>query len=114
VLFQADADLNLTILLAVLRREPAIDFQTAEMLGLQGRSDSEVLALAADRQRLLVTHDHKRMPSHFAEFVTRRSSSGVLLVPQHLAVSVVVEDLLLIWGASEAEEWINRICYLPI
>jgi len=27
---------------------------------------------------------------------------------------VVVEDLLLIWSATEAEEWINRICFLPL
>lgn len=29
VRFQADADLNQTIVLALLRREPVIDFQTA-------------------------------------------------------------------------------------
>ncbi len=37
--FQADADFNEIILRATLRREPALDFQTAEDAGLRGLSD---------------------------------------------------------------------------
>ncbi len=37
-----------------------------------------------------------------------------VVVPQHLPISVVVDELLLIWGATEREEWINLICYLPL
>jgi len=37
--FQADADLNQIILLATVRREPSIDFQTAEAAGLAHRRD---------------------------------------------------------------------------
>lgn len=33
VRFQADADLNMAIVSAVLRREPAVDFQTAMTAG---------------------------------------------------------------------------------
>ncbi|MCX7014483.1 MAG: DUF5615 family PIN-like protein [Candidatus Sumerlaeota bacterium] len=114
VRFQADADLNLIIVLAAVRREPAIDFQTALAAGLVGRPDLEVLAAAAGEGRALVTHDHKTMPDHFAEFIAKENSPGLLVVPQHLPVSVAVEDLLGIWGATEAEEWVNRICYLPL
>lgn len=45
--FQADADLNQIILLATIRREPAIDFQTAIAAGLARLKDREVLAMAA-------------------------------------------------------------------
>jgi hypothetical protein len=54
------------------------------------------------------------MPKHFAEFIESHDSAGVILVPQHLPVAAAVDDLLLIWTVTEAEEWINRICYLPI
>lgn len=54
------------------------------------------------------------MPRHFGQFVSQHVSSGVLIVPQRLPVSVVVEELLMIWGASEAGEWTNRITYLPL
>ena len=114
VRYQADADLNLAIVLAVVRREPIIDFQTANAAGLAGMPDPKVLAVAAAEGRILVTHDHKTMPRHFANFLTDQTSSGLLVVPKHIPRSVVVEDLLLIWAASDASEWINRICYLPL
>ena len=112
--FQADADLNQIILLATVRREPSIDFQTAEAAGLVRRRDSAVLTMAAREGRMLVTHDQKTMPRHFAEFITTETSPGLLVVPQHLAVAAVTEDLLLIWFSTEAEEWINRISFLPL
>ena len=59
-------------------------------------------------------HDHQTMPRHFAEFVVLNTSPGVLLIPQHLSIAAAAEDLLLIWNATEGEEWINRICYLPL
>jgi hypothetical protein len=112
--FQADADFNQVILLAAIRREPALDFQTASVGGTLGLTDPEVLARAADEGRVLVTHDRRTMPRHFSEFVIHRSSAGLLVVPQSLAIGAVVEDLLLINAATEAEEWINRLAFLPI
>jgi hypothetical protein len=112
--FQADADLNQTIVLATLRHEPGIDFQTATMAGLPGLSDSEVLELAAKAGRILVTHDLKTMPRHFGELLLRSHSPGVLLVPQHLPVSAVAEELILIWSVTEASEWADRLVCLPL
>lgn len=114
VRFQADADLNHTIVLATVRREPGIDFQTAVTAGLPGVDDPEVLAMAAQNGRVLITHDRKTMPRHFAEFITRETSSGLLVIPQSLSVAAAVEDLILIWSATEAEEWVNRIGILPL
>ncbi len=112
--FQADADLRLAILTAVLRREPAIDFQSAEGAALGGLGDAEVLLKAAREGRLLVTHDARTMPRHFAEFVITRPSPGLIVIPQTLPTHAAVEDLLLIWSTSETSEWINRICRLPL
>lgn len=49
VRFLADADLNRAILSGALRREPSLDFLTAQAAGLRGMNDPEVLALAAER-----------------------------------------------------------------
>ncbi|HMF57015.1 MAG TPA: DUF5615 family PIN-like protein [Pyrinomonadaceae bacterium] len=114
VRFQADADLNQTIVLALLRREPGIDFQTALAARLAGLDDPTILALAAHEERVLVTHDQSTMPEHFSQFISSHTSSGLLIIPQHLAPSIAVEELLLVWIASEAEEWLNRIAYLPL
>ena len=112
--FQADADFNQTILLAAIRREPSVDFQTATAGGLLGLADPEVLAKAANEGRLLVTHDQRTMPRHFAEFITQQTSAGLLVVRQSLPIAAVVDDLLLIHAATEAEEWINRLGFLPL
>jgi hypothetical protein len=114
VRFQADADLNEILVRATLRREPGIDFQTSQKVHLAGLSDLDVLTLASRSGRLLVTHDRKTMPHHFAEFIARQSSAGVLIIPQNLPIMQVVEELILIWSATEAEEWINRIFLLPL
>lgn len=112
--YQADADLNQIIIKATLRLEPTIDFQTAHAVGLAGLDDREVLKLAAEQGRVLVSHDRKTMPIYFGEFVQSENCPGLLIVSQKQPISLVAEDLLLIWLASEPEEWVNRMRSLPI
>ena len=112
--FQADADLNQVIVSAVMRRVPAVDFRTATSAGLAGLSDLDVLAIAARDARVLVTHDQSTMPGHFGHFVQMQQSPGLIVVPQHLGIGEVAEDLILIWTAAAPEEWTNRIVFLPI
>jgi predicted nuclease of predicted toxin-antitoxin system len=112
--YQADADLNEMIIKAIKRQAPMIDFQTAHAAGLEGGGDKEVLRIAAREGRILVTHDRKTMPYHFAELVMEQSSAGVVIVSQHMAVGEAAEELILMWTASEAEEWINSISSIPL
>ena len=112
--FQADADLYVEIVAGVLRREPGIDFQTADEARLRGLLDPEVLALAAQENRILVTHDRRTMPRHFADYLLHHSSSGVFIIAQNMNVRVAIEELLLIWTASESEEWRNLIVEIPL
>ena len=112
--FQADADLNQVIVRAVVRREPSLDFRTATRAELAGLDDSAVLALAAREGRVLVSHDKKTLPYHFADFTLRQKSAGLILLPQSLPIVRAAEDLVLVWSATEAEEWENRIAYLPL
>jgi Domain of unknown function (DUF5615) len=114
VRFLADADLNKAILNGLLRREPSVDFLEAHAARLHGKKDPEVLALAAGDRRVLVSHDVGTMPSHFRAFRDGgRWSAGVFPVPQTLDVGTAIEELLLVWLASEASEWENRLDWLP-
>ena len=91
-----------------------MDFLSANEAGLEGVSDLDVLAIAAGQNRILVTHDLKTMPRHFGEFLlTGQSCSGVFLVSQYEAIGDVINALVLIWAASDAEEWKNRIVKIP-
>jgi hypothetical protein len=111
----ADADLNKAIVSGVLRCEPSIDFLTSHAAGLYRLSDREVLALVAEQRRVLVSHDVNTLPGHFRFFRNAgRNSSGVFLVSQSLAVNAAIDELRLVWMASEAREWENRLVWLPI
>lgn len=113
--FQADNDLRVSIRTGVLRREPSIDFQGAQAVSLDSVPDPEVLRLATAQGRILISHDENSMPGHFREFLARGNSSpGLLMVPQGAPVGAVIESILLIWIASEADEWTDRIVWLPL
>ncbi len=112
--FQADENLDQAIVDGVLRREAAIDFRTSREAGLLGATDHVLLQKCALENRLLVSHDIKTMPGHFAHFIPRQSSPGVLLIPQKVGVRLAIESLLMIWNSYDGSEWQNRICYLPL
>jgi hypothetical protein len=95
--FRADADFNHAIVKGCRRHEPAIDFLSANEAKLQGVPDPDVLALAAEKDRILVTHDRQTMPWHFAEFLmSGHSSPGLFLVSQQAPLGEVIDALLLI------------------
>ena len=112
--FLADADLKRAIISGVKRREPAVDFQTAQAAALEKLDDPDVLAIAAREGRILVSHDFGTMPRHFQDFVSRQESPGVFLISQKTAMGVAVEALLLIWMASDHAERLNQLTYLPL
>jgi hypothetical protein len=112
--FQADADFNEDIVAGILRREPRVDFQTAGEAGLRGVDDLQALAMAARDGRVLVSHDRKTMPRHFAEFLRSSTSPGLFIVSQKTDLLSAIEALLYVWAASEAEEWVNTVCTIPL
>ena len=112
--FQADADLNEEIVLGVIRHEPGIAFQTATEARLRGLPDSEVLARAAQENRVLISHDRRTMPVHFATFIQNHVSPGVFLIAQNASVRTAIYELSWVWVCSESEEWTNRIVDLPL
>ncbi|QMS90427.1 DUF5615 family PIN-like protein [Nostoc edaphicum CCNP1411] len=112
--YQADADLKQAIVTGVLRQERWIDFQTAKAAGLKGVKDSEVLAIAAQQERILVSHDLKTMPSEFRKFIRSNYSPGLIIVPQKLPVEVAIKELLMIWEIYSAEELVDLILIRPI
>jgi len=54
------------------------------------------------------------MPRHFGKFLLRHSSPGVILISQNLAIGKAIDELFIIWLASEHDEWQNRIIDLPL
>lgn len=79
-----------------------------------GAEDATVLPIAAESGRILVSHDRKTMPGHLARFVESHPSPGVILVSRDLDIGAAIDDLLIIWAASDADEWRNQIGFIPL
>jgi hypothetical protein len=114
VRFLADANLDQDIVAGLLRREPNIDFALAQGIIPERTKDSQVLGIAAGLGRILVTHDIRTMPRHFAEFTMARDSTGLILVPKSMPVGQAIDEILLIWHISEPDEWLNLFRRLPL
>jgi hypothetical protein len=41
-------------------------------------------------------------------------SAGVILLREAIPIATAIEELVLIWSASEAEEWIGRLAWIPL
>ena len=68
VRYQADAGLDGRIVRGLRRIAPEIDIRTAADANLAGLKDPEVLRIAADSERILVSQDRRTMPAQFARF----------------------------------------------
>jgi hypothetical protein len=112
--YLADEDLRHAIVLATRRLEPSVHFITVVEAGLSAASDDKVLDFAFKNQLIVVSHDVNTMPAA-AEARKNAGSgmAGLFLVPQIRQNPPVAETLVLVWSASQAEEWAGRIVYLP-
>ncbi len=116
--FQADADLDPDIWRGLCRREPGIDMEghiIGGHLGVipDGTSDPEVLKLAGDAGRVLISADVTTMPTHFEQFVERADSPGLILVPSSRSLSGIIEGLLLVWREWTPDQLRNQAWWLP-
>ena len=112
--FQADNDLKFGIVKAVRRREPTIDFVSAQEAGLDGLPDPELLDCAAREGRVVVSHDRRTMIDHFRDhLVAGKSSPGLLIVSQGAVIGDVVEALVYGWALSDQGDLRDQAYYLP-
>jgi hypothetical protein len=113
--FLADHDLNEHIVAGVLRQEPTVEFLRVRDIGMSERSDDEILEYATREALLVVSHDVNTMPAAaYARAAAGDSFPGLFMVQQMLPIKPVIENLVLIWSASELEEWQDQVVYLPL
>ena len=54
------------------------------------------------------------MPRHFGDFLKANGQcAGFFLAKQRAPLADVIEALMLVWAASAADEWKNRIVEIP-
>ena len=110
-----DQDLDRVILRGLLLRIPKLDAITAHQVGLSDASDPELLAWAAQQERIIVTHDRRTMPYHASSRIAMAEKvAGVIVVSRQLPISQVINELEIIVACSDMVEWENIIKHLPL
>ncbi|HXG68078.1 MAG TPA: DUF5615 family PIN-like protein [Blastocatellia bacterium] len=92
-----------------------VDVVTAQEDGTGEFEDTDLLDRATILGRVLFTQDD----DFLAEAVRRQQSgetfAGVIYAHQlNITVGECIDDLELIAQASDPEEWVNRLAYLPL
>ena len=101
----------------LLHREPGMQVMVVGEPGAPPLSapDPDLLAWVEEHGYLLVTRNRASMPMHLRNHLAAgRHIPGLLVVPQRMAPWQVSEELLLLWGASQPDEYRDQIVYLPL
>ena len=116
VRFLGDEHIPPSLMHALRTREPAIDFSLVGKGSAppKGTPDSQLLLIAEAAGQALVTMDKSTMIPHIVQHTAAgHQTGGVFILEQGFTTVKYVDDLFLVWVASEAEDWRNRVEYLP-
>ena len=111
-----DEDVPVALILAVVRKNASIDQLRIGAPGAPpfGSTDAAILKWCEREGRQLVSLDRSTMPETFAEhLVAGNHSPGVVIIRRKATLIRVIDDLLLVLGASDPAEWHDRVVTLP-
>jgi hypothetical protein len=91
-----DENFNGDIVRGLLLREPRLDLVRVQDIGLSAADDPEVLAWAAENERIVLTHDRATMPDYAYERVAAAEKmAGVFILNDRLPVGEAIDEILL-------------------
>ncbi|GAC1460980.1 MAG: hypothetical protein NVS2B14_08460 [Chamaesiphon sp.] len=114
--FLLDENLPPRLKLAVLRLNPTIDILCVGEPNAPhfGSLDPDVLRYVESSQRLLVTDNRRSMPEHLeVHWAECGHILGLFWVRPKTPLGQLAQHLFLVWETTEAEEWIDRLDWIP-
>ena len=114
VIFLFDENVNQQIVRGLLRQKPDLDLVRVQDVGLRGAGDPSILTWAANKNRVLVTHDANTIPKYALQRLdSGLRMPGVVIILQDLPIKTAIEDILLLAEASLEDELLGQVIYLP-
>jgi len=111
----ADENFNVDIVRGLLLRQPDLDIVRVQDVGLTGEDDLQVLAWAAENNRIVLTHDRATMPSYALErLASGERMAGVFILHDRFPVAQSIREMLLVIACTDQAEWNGRVVYLPL
>ena len=82
----------------------------------KGTPDTDILRWCEQNDFALVTNNRKSMPNHLAGHLEAGGGHvpGVFIINLDIRMRLVLEQLILIAGASYEDEYLDRIVYVPL
>jgi hypothetical protein len=113
--FAADEDLDNHIVRGLRHHRPEIDVVRVQDAEVVGAPDEDVLAWAAREGRVLLSHDASTMTAaSYARIARGEPMTGLIIVPQWLAIGSAIEDIILIADCSDETDWAGQVRFLPL
>ncbi|MBX3000203.1 MAG: hypothetical protein KF893_16895 [Caldilineaceae bacterium] len=82
---------------------------------VKGTPDADVLDWIEANGCMLITNNRASMPAHLADHIALgRHVPGIIQLPRHMNMRMVLDDLWLIWAAAQSDEFRDQIVYLPL
>src|SRR5438477_12419999 len=92
----ADENFNGDIVRGLLLRQPDLDIVRVQDAGLAGADDPDILAWAAENDRIVLTHDRARMTNYAYERVAvGEAMPGVFILNDRFPVGRAIDEILL-------------------
>ena len=81
----------------------------------KGISDPEILMWCEQNQFSLITNNRESMPQHLSDHLSAgHHVPGIFAINLQMPMGEIIDQLLLIAGASDADEYIDQITYIPL
>lgn len=101
----------------LLRHEPSLTVLAVGDEGAPAKStaDPDILVWCEQNDFTLITNNRKSMPQHLSDHLDEGNHvPGIFTINIEEPMGKIIQELLLIVGASAKEEYIDRITYIPL
>jgi predicted nuclease of predicted toxin-antitoxin system len=111
----SDHDFHERIIRGLFRQLPELDLVRAREEELDQARDPELLAWAAENERIVLSHDRQTLVGYAHDRVARGlPMRGVFIVPNNPHVGRAIGALLIYIMCSAQDEWDNQVEYIKV
>ena len=101
----------------LLYHEPSLTVLAVGDKGAPPKStpDPEILVWCEQNQFNLITNNRESMPQHLSDHLSAgHHVPGIFTINLEVPMGKIIDELLLIAGASDADEYMDQITYIPL
>ena len=101
----------------LLRREPSLMVLAIgdEGAPARGTLDPDILEWCEKHQFNLITNNRESMPQHLSDHTAAgHHVPGIFTINLEVPMGKIIDELILIAGASDEDEYMDEIKYLPL